>query len=80
MQLNGNVDKPDKEHPKRPVKGLSCTVEEPSGTRLWGLLQEISTDLEIFSHQCYVHNFCPLAFFDASGQNITPSELKVYLE
>ncbi|XP_055378166.1 single-strand selective monofunctional uracil DNA glycosylase [Condylostylus longicornis] len=77
MKLSGEVEKPSiKLHPKRPISGLSCKIEEPSGERLWNLLNELSEGLENFSKKCFVHNFCPLAFFDKQGRNITPSELK----
>ena len=40
MGLRGDVSKPQPEHPKRPVDGLSCTKSEVSGRRLWGLFAE----------------------------------------
>ncbi|XP_030369500.1 single-strand selective monofunctional uracil-DNA glycosylase [Scaptodrosophila lebanonensis] len=77
MQLSGEVLQPPVLHSKRPVNGLNCTTEEPSGVRLWELFQKLAGgNLDTFSQQCFVHNFCPLAFFDAGGRNITPSELK----
>lgn len=77
MKLSGVISEPPQLHPKHPIKGLNCTKEEPSGKRLWTLLQRLSHDsLEIFFEQCFVHNFCPLTFFDAQGRNITPSEIK----
>ena len=36
MQLNGNVQVPAIEHPKRPIQGLACQRSEVSGRRLWG--------------------------------------------
>ncbi|KAH8277146.1 hypothetical protein KR026_006110 [Drosophila bipectinata] len=76
MQLNEMVGKPSIEHPKRPVLGLDCPTEEPSGVRLWELFLQLAGNMETFSKQCFVHNFCPLAFFDEAGKNLTPSELK----
>lgn len=77
MQLIGEVNQPPVVHPKRPVDGLNCKIEEPSGVRLWELFERLSGgSLDQFSKQCFVHNFCPLAFFDEGGKNITPSELK----
>lgn len=77
MQLHGLVQEPPNMHPKRPVDGLECTKEEPSGKRLWTLFQQLANgSLDLFFQQCFVHNFCPLAFFDRNGRNITPSELK----
>src|SRR5210317_1301980 len=40
MGLSGEVQKPNPEHPKRPVEGLACTKSEVSGRRLWGLFAE----------------------------------------
>ncbi|XP_017047177.1 single-strand selective monofunctional uracil-DNA glycosylase [Drosophila ficusphila] len=76
MQLSGSVGKPPVEHPKRPVMGLDCRTEEPSGVRLWELFLRLAGGIQTFSQQCFVHNFCPLAFFDEKGKNLTPSELK----
>ncbi|XP_068156281.1 single-strand selective monofunctional uracil DNA glycosylase [Drosophila tropicalis] len=77
MHISGIVEQPPAVHPKRPVRGLDCSIEEPSGVRLWELFQSLAGgNLETFSQLCFVHNFCPLAFFDAAGKNITPSELK----
>src|SRR5262245_39084934 len=36
MNLDGKVEKPEREHPKRPVLGLDCPRSEVSGARLWG--------------------------------------------
>jgi len=79
MHLNGKVSQPEKVHPKRPVNGLACKTEEPSGVRIWSLFNNLAGSLEIFSKQCFVYNFCPLIFFDKDGKNITPSELKVHI-
>lgn len=41
-------------------------------------MEELSgANAEHFFRNCYVHNLCPLAFFTASGRNLTPAELKV---
>lgn len=80
MQLHGNVSKPIPELPSRPVTGLECTRAEQSGQRFWSLFQEICGDsADHFFRNCFVYNYCPLAFFHASGRNITPAELKVIL-
>lgn len=77
MQLRGNVKQPQQIHSKRPINGLNHTTEEQSGKRLWGLLQHLAEgDLDVFFEQCFVHNFCPLMFFDRNGKNITPNELR----
>ncbi|XP_067617786.1 single-strand selective monofunctional uracil DNA glycosylase [Eurosta solidaginis] len=77
MCLTGAVKQPPSVHAKRPVLGLECTTEEPSGVRIWGLLKKLAGgSLTTFGRQCFVHNFCPLIFHDKAGRNITPSELK----
>lgn len=76
MELQGDVKRPEVEHPKRKVVGLSCKIEEPSGVRIWTLLKNIAGSLDTFAEQCFIHNFCPYAFFDSLGKNVTPSELK----
>ncbi|XP_037949869.1 single-strand selective monofunctional uracil DNA glycosylase-like isoform X1 [Teleopsis dalmanni] len=77
MHLSGEVKQPPNVHPKRLVTGMACTTEEPSGVRIWGLFQKIAHgSLDVFSELCFMHNFCPLMFFDRNGKNITPSELK----
>ncbi|XP_060650379.1 single-strand selective monofunctional uracil-DNA glycosylase isoform X2 [Drosophila nasuta] len=77
MQLTGEVLQPPLVHPKRPVEGLNCKIEEPSGVRLWELFLHLAGGrIDTFADRCFVHNFCPLAFFDEHGHNITPNELK----
>ncbi|KAH8407992.1 hypothetical protein KR222_008243 [Zaprionus bogoriensis] len=77
MQLTGAVQQPPVVHSKRSVQGLQCRIEEPSGVRLWELFERLAGgSLDTFFEQCFVYNFCPLAFFDEAGHNITPSELK----
>lgn len=80
MKLSGSVNKPEQEIAARPVTGLLCDKSEQSGQRFWGLWQELcGNDAANFFHNCFVYNLCPLAFFHASGRNITPAELKVKL-
>lgn len=77
MGLSGAVLQPPSVHLKRPVDGLECTIEEPSGVRIWGLFKKLAGgSLMTFGKNCFVHNFCPLIFYDKGGRNITPSELK----
>ncbi|XP_070503015.1 single-strand selective monofunctional uracil DNA glycosylase-like [Chironomus tepperi] len=76
MRLTGHVGKPDIEIPSKPVEGLDCTKEEPSGKRFWGLVQELCGQPENFFTNCFVHNICPFAFLHSSGRNITPTEIK----
>lgn len=77
MGLSGRVQQPPSVHVKRPICGLECTIEEPSGVRIWGLFKKLAGgSLMTFGKNCFVHNFCPLIFYDKAGRNITPSELK----
>jgi len=69
------VDKPENEHPKRPIEGFECTRSEVSGRRLWGLFRERFGKPEIFFREHYVANYCPLVFMEESGANITPDKL-----
>lgn len=75
MKLHGDVQKPKKEHPKRPVEGFACTRSEVSGRRLWGLFSEEYPKAEDFFKKHFVLNYCPLVFMSASGANITPDKL-----
>jgi single-strand selective monofunctional uracil DNA glycosylase len=69
------VDKPEKEHPKRPIEGFACARSEVSGRRLWGLFRErFGTPANFFAGH-FVANYCPLVFMEAGGANITPDKL-----
>ena len=75
LGIEAAVNKPEKEHPKRPVEGFACTKSEVSGRRLWGLFRErFGMPAEFFSEH-YVANYCPLVFMGSSGANITPDKL-----
>lgn len=76
MKIEGSVQKPDNELPNRQITGLACTKSEQSGLRFWGLFQKICGEAETFFENCFVYNFCNLAFFHSTGRNITPAELK----
>jgi single-strand selective monofunctional uracil DNA glycosylase len=75
LGLTGRVGRPDKEHPKRLVQGLSCTRREVSGTRLWGWAAEDYGTADSFFTRFFIANYCPLAFLEASGRNLTPDKL-----
>ncbi len=75
MGLKGAVEKPNPEHPKRPVEGLACSKSEVSGRRLWGLFSEKFPDARDFFKDHYVANYCPLVFMEESGRNRTPDKL-----
>ena len=75
MGLKGEVEKPNPEHPKRPVEGLACSKSEVSGRRLWGLFSEKFPDAKDFFKDHFVANYCPLVFMEESGRNRTPDKL-----
>ncbi|MDX1383470.1 MAG: single-stranded DNA-binding protein [Thermoanaerobaculia bacterium] len=72
---DSDIHGPERQHPKRPVLGFSCTREEVSGTRLWGWARERWGTPERFFDRFWVTNYCPLLFLDGQGRNITPDKL-----
>ncbi|MFW6197806.1 MAG: single-stranded DNA-binding protein, partial [Myxococcota bacterium] len=77
MGVDGRVDRPPKEHPKRPIAGFDCHRPEVSGTRLWGWARDRFGTPERFFARFFVANYCPLVFLEASGRNRTPDKLPV---
>ncbi len=75
MGICEGVARPQVEHPKRPVEGFACARSEVSGRRLWGLFAQRFGTAEAFFAEHFVLNFCPLAFMEASGRNVTPDKL-----
>jgi single-strand selective monofunctional uracil DNA glycosylase len=75
LKLSGDVQRPVPEHPKRPVTGLACPKSEVSGKRLWSLFRTRFGTPEAFFAQHFVSNWCPLAFMDEGGANLTPDKL-----
>jgi single-strand selective monofunctional uracil DNA glycosylase len=75
LGLRGQVGRPASEHPKRPVRGLACPRGEVSGARLWGWAQADFGTPQRFFARFFVANYCPLAFMEASGRNLTPDKL-----
>jgi len=75
LGIQADVDKPAREHPRRPVEGFACHRSEVSGRRLWGLFRErFDTPDRFFGHH-FVANYCPLLFLEESGRNLTPDKL-----
>ena len=75
LGISGPVDKPKRAHPKRPVLGFACQRSEVSGARIWGWARDrFKTPTRFFS-RFFIANYCPLAFFDESGRNVTPDRL-----
>jgi single-strand selective monofunctional uracil DNA glycosylase len=75
MGIQAKIDKPKREHPKRPVLGFDCHRSEVSGERLWGLFAKRFGTSDKFFHEHIVMNYCPLAFLEESGRNRTPDKL-----
>jgi single-strand selective monofunctional uracil DNA glycosylase len=75
LRVSGEVGKPPREHPKRPVQGFDCPRGEVSGKRLWGFAQERFGSPERFFEHFFVVNYCPLAFMEESAANRTPDKL-----
>jgi single-strand selective monofunctional uracil DNA glycosylase len=75
LGVAGKVTRPSHEHPKRPVLGFACERSEISGSRLWGWARERYGTAEKFFARFFVANYCPLAFVEESGKNLTPDKL-----
>lgn len=79
MGIRARVDKPEHEHPKRPIEGFDCKRSEVSGRRLWGWAAARFGAAQAFFADWFVLNYCPLAFLEASGRNFTPDKLPAAL-
>ena len=75
MGIEEKIDRPEREHPKRPVDGFACTRSEVSGARVWGAIASHWGEPEDFFREHYIANYCPLVFMEASGKNRTPDKL-----
>jgi single-strand selective monofunctional uracil DNA glycosylase len=75
LGISAAVGSPQSPHPKRPVSGFACARSEVSGQRLWGLFAKQFGDAADFFAGHFVANYCPLAFCDAGGANLTPDKL-----
>jgi single-strand selective monofunctional uracil DNA glycosylase len=75
MKIEAPIERPAREHPKRPVLGFACTRSEVSGARLWGWAESRFGEAPRFFRDFIVLNYCPLAFVEESGRNLTPDKL-----
>lgn len=75
LGIRARVKRPANEHPKRPVLGFDCPRCEVSGQRLWGLFAQRFGSADRFFRGHFVLNYCPLAFLEQSGRNVTPDKL-----
>jgi single-strand selective monofunctional uracil DNA glycosylase len=76
LRIEAAIGQPELQHPKRPIQGFACTKSEVSGQRLWGLFARRFTDASVFFATQFVANYCPLAFVEESGRNLTPDKLR----
>ena len=75
LGIEATVDKPMREHPKRPIEGFACARSEVSGRRLWGFFRGRFATPAKFFRDHFVANYCPLVFMEEGGANITPDRL-----
>ena len=75
LGIEAPVERPVREHPKRPVLGLAMSRSEVSGGRLWGWARDRFGAPERFFRRAFVWNYCPLCFMGESGRNLTPDKL-----
>jgi single-strand selective monofunctional uracil DNA glycosylase len=75
LKISAPIEKPEAEHPRRPILGFNCPRSEVSGRRLWKLFAERFGLPEKFFAEHFVANYCPLAFLSETGSNVTPDKL-----
>ena len=75
LGIEAKVERPRREHPRRPVLGFATARGEVSGARLWGWARERFGTPERFFRRAFVWNYCPLSFMSESGRNVTPDKL-----
>ncbi|MCZ6598511.1 MAG: single-stranded DNA-binding protein [Planctomycetota bacterium] len=75
LGIEGDIGRPKREHPKRPVLGFECRRSEGSGKRVWSWAKKRFGDPERFFERLFVWNYCPLCFMEESGRNRTPDKL-----
>jgi single-strand selective monofunctional uracil DNA glycosylase len=75
LGIEGRVDRPRDEHPKRPIQGFQVQREEVSGNRFWGWARDRFETPDRFFERFFVANYCPLVFMERSGRNRTPDKL-----
>ncbi len=76
LGIEERISAPANAHPKRPIVGLQCQRSEVSGRRLWGWARDRWGTPKRFFRLFFVANYCPLAFLEAGGRNLTPDRLR----
>jgi len=74
LGLSAPIVPPPRMHTRRPIQGFACPRSEVSGRRLWGLFAMRFGTPEKFFADHFVANYCPLAFLDEDGRNLTPDK------
>jgi single-strand selective monofunctional uracil DNA glycosylase len=75
LGIEAPVERPQVEHPKRPIEGFACRRREVSGQRLWGWACDTFGTPERFAAQFFVVNYCALCFLSESGANVALDKL-----
>ena len=75
MGIEVPVRPPALQHPRRAIEGFACARSEVSGRRLWAWAAQRFGSADAFFSECFVLNYCPLVFLEASGRNRTPEQL-----
>lgn len=75
LGIEAEIERPEPEHPRRPIQGFDCTRAEVSGGRVWGAIRERFETPERFFARYFIANYCPLVFMEESGRNRTPDKL-----
>ena len=83
LKLEGKIEKPEQEHPDRPVMGFDCHRSEVSGQRIWKLFKDHFGSPQNFFKDHFVWNYCPLLFSEIHRhtgrkvcRNLTPDKIK----
>ncbi|MCP4626689.1 MAG: single-stranded DNA-binding protein [bacterium] len=76
LNIEGEVNAPANQHPKRPVTGFNCPRGEVSGKRVWGWARKKFAAPQNFFSRFFIANYCPLQFIEAGGRNRTPNQLR----
>lgn len=76
LGIRAAIGKPPCEHAKRPITGFDCARSEVSGQRLWNFFAKRFGSAEKFFAEHFVVNYCPLAFLETTGRNLTPNKLR----
>lgn len=75
LGIRGEITRPEREHPRRPVLGWESPRGEVSGDRIWTFVEGRFGTPGAFFARFFILNWCPLAFLGGSGANITPDKL-----